>query len=487
MTSANAQQLGMTPIATSQQLVDPSLFDRTPSVFSQPEPGEQREIGENGAQTQTGELEPSAPPVPPRKIDIFYGYTGVFVVAFVVTLLATPVMRWIAIRNGIVDRPSDPRKIHKRPVAYLGGVAVFLGLMSGVLLSYFAPVLSNDLLGFHETSFGDLSTGLPPPVPISVLLGMTIIMMLGLVDDVVGTIPRLKIAGMLIAAAALASEDVGVKVAAGILRPTLGVILENPDLVFSVAGFEFDLIYWTGTGVIMAFVLGACNASNLIDGLDGLLSGVTAIAGIGLLVIALALAAIDDGPRDAQRIVLCMALVGACLGFIPHNFNPASIFLGDCGSLLLGYTTIVIVLMLGDTGQTNLVMAGLVIYSIPIIDTVLAIVRRKLARKSMSEPDDQHLHHMLKRSLGVKGAVFSLYGIGIGFAALGVSMSVFKARVAYIIALIFASYIIVTAIKLARRRHLEEQEERLQRVATSARKIGSAGSGARAGGAASKA
>src|SRR6185369_10438896 len=97
------------------------------------------------------------------------------------------------------------------------------------------------------------------------------------------------------------------------------------------------------------FVLGACNASNLIDGLDGLLSGVTAIANVGLLIIALGLAAADDGPRDGARIVLGLAVLGACLGFLPHNLNPATIFLGDAGSLLLGYCTIVIVLMLGDT------------------------------------------------------------------------------------------------------------------------------------------
>src|SRR5690606_10909599 len=113
-----------------------------------------------------------------------------------------------------------------------------------------------------------------------------------------------------------------------------------------------DIIYWAGAAIIALFVLGACNASNLIDGLDGLVTGTTAITTAGLLIVALSLAAIDDGPRDGQRIVLCMALLGACLGFLPHNFNPATIFLGDCGSLLLGFATIVVVLTLGDTGKT---------------------------------------------------------------------------------------------------------------------------------------
>jgi UDP-GlcNAc:undecaprenyl-phosphate GlcNAc-1-phosphate transferase len=293
-----------------------------------------------------------------------------------------------------------------------------------------------------------------------------------------GIAPRLKVGGQLVAAAALAASDVGVKVAAGVVMPlakviglhttlTLGgseTIAYHIPLPFAVMGMDhitFDLVYWAGTAVIAVFVLGACNASNLIDGLDGLLSGTTAIASAGLLVIALGMAVADDGPRDGPRIILCLALLGACLGFLPHNFNPATIFLGDAGSLLLGFNTIVIVLMLGDQGQTKLVVAGLIIYAIPIIDTVLAIVRRKLAGKSISDADDQHLHHMLKRALGVKGAVFALYGIATVFAGLGLAMSIGRARVIYAIALVIASFVGVTAIKIARKKQLEEHALRL--------------------------
>ncbi len=407
---------------------------------------------------------------PQTALDIFHGYIGVLVIAFLVTLLATPLMRKIAISQGVIDRPNDPRKIHKRPVAYLGGVAVFLGLMAGILFSYVAPEIGifGGLIDHHETQYPNRTTGLPELVPYSVLLGMTIIMLLGLIDDVVGVIPRLKIAGMLVAAAALALDDVGVQVARGLLAPTLGRLIGNEQLTFEIMlpmlnqAVTFDLIYWTGTAVIAVFVLGACNASNLIDGLDGLLTGVTGVAAFGLLIVALSLAVLDDGPRDAQRIVLCMALLGACLGFLPHNFNPATIFLGDCGSLLMGFVTITIILSLGDTGKTQLVVAGLVIYSIPIIDTVLAIVRRKLARKSISEADDQHLHHMLKRSLGVKGAALSLYGIGALFAVVGVAMTISRARITYFLAIVFVSYIIVVAIKIARRQQWEEQASRVK-------------------------
>ena len=221
--------------------------------------------------------------------------------------------------------------------------------------------------------------------------------------------------------------------------------------------FGRDLVYWTGTAVIAVFVLGACNAANLIDGLDGLLSGVTAIACLGLLAVALMMIFDDPGRRDSQRIVLILAVLGACLGFLPHNFNPATIFLGDCGSLLLGFSTIVIVLTLGDNGRTDLVIAGLVIYAIPILDTALAIVRRKLAGKRMSDPDSNHLHHMLKRALGVKGAVFSLYGIGLAFAGIGVLLAASGARLIYTLALLCAAFIVVYSIKLASKKQIEEQ------------------------------
>lgn len=405
------------------------------------------------------------------RLEIFHGYIGVFIVAFIVTLLATPVMRRLAVANGIIDRPNESRKVHKLPIAYLGGVAVFLGLVAGIFLSYLGAIFPDlGLVQWHATE-NLTANDTPFPVPPSVLLGMTVIMLVGLYDDVVGIEPRLKLAGQLFAAAALAVDSVGVQLARGVLSPTLGEWLSNPDLIFYIptlietpfapagmgAVIPFDLIYWTGTAIIAIFVLGACNASNLIDGLDGLLSGVTSICAVALLFVALTLAAIDDGPRDAQRIVLCLALLGACMGFLPHNFNPATIFLGDCGSLLLGFTTIVIVLSLGDTGKTHFVMAGLLIYAVPIIDTSLAIVRRKLAGKRMSDPDSDHLHHMLKRSLGVKGAVLTIYAIGGGFGLLGVAMSLWRARVSYALAGLFIAYIAVISIKIARRKQIEDQ------------------------------
>lgn len=407
------------------------------------------------------------------RLDIFHGYMWVFAAAFIVTLASTPFMRRLAIKHGIVDRPSEARKIHRVPIAYLGGVAVYLGILAGIVFSYAAPF--HQLIDFHHSA--KPPSALAGGVPLSVVLGMTVIMLCGLIDDVVGIDPRAKLAGQLFAAAALATEDVGVRVAAGLVVPfakAIGVPITMMDGfetiafsipvgMFGITDIPVDIVYWIGTAVIAVFVLGACNASNLIDGLDGLLSGVTAIASIGLLIIALMLALVDDGARgtganlDPPRIILCLSLLGACLGFLPHNFNPATIFLGDAGSLLLGFVTITIVLTLGTTGQTHLVLAGLIIYAIPIIDTTLAIARRKIAGKRISDADDQHLHHMLRRALGVKGAVFALYGIGVAFAILGVMLSEERGRSTYALIMLFAAFIGVTSFKIARRGAMEAQ------------------------------
>ncbi|GJM18098.1 MAG: undecaprenyl-phosphate alpha-N-acetylglucosaminyl 1-phosphate transferase [Phycisphaeraceae bacterium] len=406
-------------------------------------------------------------PLAQSALDIFQGYIGVLVVAFLVTLLVTPIVRRLAVSNGVIDHPDETRKQHRMPIAYLGGVAVLLGLLAGVFYSYIAPEISPDLLVHHESVFR-VDGIFPPQLPLWIVAGFSVIAIVGLLDDVYGVSPRVKIGGQLFGAACLAWGGIGTNVAAGILSPTLGAWIGNPDLtwlLFTVpdsvpmlAGpIELDLIYWSGTAIIAFFVLGACNASNLIDGLDGLLSGVTAIATTGFLLLALYLAVRDDGPFDGPRIVLCLAVLGACLGFLPHNFNPATIFLGDCGSLLLGYCSAVMILSLGDTGKTFLVAGGIIIYGIPIVDTVLAIIRRKMSGKRMSDADSDHLHHMLKRALGVKGAVLALYAIGVAFCVLGVTMSQTKARFVYALAMLFVCYIVVYAIKIARRKQFEEE------------------------------
>lgn len=400
-------------------------------------------------------------------ISLLNTYAPVLITAFLVTLLATPPVRRLAERWGIVDRPDTTRKLHAYPVPYLGGIAVFLGLLAAIGVSY---------MMVHEVPSSFM------PVPLAIVVGMVAITFTGLADDVWGWDPRLKIAGQLVAAAALAIENVGVNVAEGLLVPVFGpenLILHIPS---PWGALPVDVVYWVGTGIIAVFVLGGCNSANLIDGLDGLLSGVVGIVAIGLLAISLLMvpqtpvSAIQsgDGTLAGARIVLCMALLGSVLGFLPHNFKPASIFLGDCGSLLLGYMCAVVILMLGEHGQTHLVFAGLIVFAVPIIDTTLAILRRKLAGTPMSAGDDQHLHHQLKRALGgVRRTVATLYFLSFLFAIVGVSLAALvmltelRVRMIYTIAMILFGMVGMIAIKSARGR---------QRAMAEARKVAAAAS-----------
>ncbi len=388
-------------------------------------------------------------------IELLNAFAPSFFVAFIMTLLVTPLVRQLAIALGVVDQPGG-RKIHTEPIAYLGGLAVFVGIMAGVLSAAFVEAPLDQYR----------------PVPISVVFGLIVIFITGVGDDMFGWDPRLKIAGQMMAAAALAVENVGVQVAAGVLSPLLGAgetqLFFFPGVDWVLSSHVYNII---GTGLVAVMVLGGCNAANLIDGLDGLLSGVTGIALVGLTLIGMMLLPEAGGdsveaPQSlaVARIVLAVVGLGAILGFLPHNFNPANIFLGDAGSLMLGYLVVSIILMLGDRGQTHVVLAGLMVFTVPILDTFIAIVRRRLSGKRMSDPDSDHIHHQLKRALGgVKPAVFTLYAIAAFFATLGVVLAWLdvstdlRGRVVYAGALVVFSSIVTYAIKLARRRALSHQ------------------------------
>ncbi|MBC8200790.1 MAG: undecaprenyl/decaprenyl-phosphate alpha-N-acetylglucosaminyl 1-phosphate transferase [Planctomycetes bacterium] len=397
----------------------------------------------------------------------------VLCIAFFVSLFATPVLRFVARKTGVVDRPDEARKLHTKPIAYLGGVAVFVSIVAGVIASYFlvkVPMVYQ-------------------PFPVVVLVGMCAIGLTGLADDIFEYFdPWWKVAGQLVAAAAMAQQGVGTRVAEGFMRGVLGISesICNYPLVEAGAFMPdpITLTMITGVIIIVIFVLGACNAANLLDGLDGLLSGVVAITCIGFIAISV-LIAMNMTPEDLQNIakrlpknlflsnrgesitliganiVLGLSVLGAVLGFLVYNFNPASIFLGDAGSLLLGYLCIVMVLMLGESGQTYIVVAGLIVFALPILDTLLAIIRRKMAGKPMSEPDSNHIHHIIKRTLhSVKLTVLSLYGISMIFCMLGVALvyahitESIRAWVIYLVATIIFGGISLLALHAARRHEI---------------------------------
>ena len=399
-----------------------------------------------------------ATPVSEGALAVLSPYMGVFFIAFFTAIVLTPLVRRLAINNGIIDYPDLKRKNHLLPVAYLGGVAIFLAWLAAVVLSNFVtPDTGDYLLRSHRL----------PSFPLALILGAGVITVTGIVDDIYGIPARVKVGGQLFAAAALTSQHVGINAT---------------DALFNLAGIDLppQVTYFVATFIVAVFVLGGCNAVNLIDGLDGLASGLVAIAMIGFLAIALiggrgeALAALE-GPT---LIVLCLATLGAIFGFLPYNFNPASIFMGDAGSLLLGFLSVTAILLLGDTGVNalRLTTAALIVFAVPITDTSLAIIRRKLRGQPLFSPDNQHLHHLLRRTgMSVRQAVCTLYSLAVVFALIGIALIALELRWRYVLAVFFMLYgfIMVTAFKygaqcLARDRLRQEEAAREEAIADDA-------------------
>ncbi|MEM7624299.1 MAG: MraY family glycosyltransferase [Planctomycetota bacterium] len=384
--------------------------------------------------TWTPDLSSLADPVAPADQGALVSlapYMGVFFVAFFVAIVATFVMRKLAIANGIVDWPDLKRKNHALPVAYLGGIGIFIGWVAGVFVSY---LLTPDFAPDSIAIYGIQS------FPLSIFIGAGVITLTGLFDDVNGLSPRTKVGGQLFAAAALTWNQIGINLT---------------EQLFGLVGLAPSptVVYFAATMLVALFVLGGCNAVNLIDGLDGLASGVVAIAMIGFLTIAVLMSDVPEVAIDnPKRFILCLATIGAILGFLPYNFNPATIFMGDAGSLLLGFLSISAILLFGDAlgWSLKLVTAALVIFAVPITDTSLAIVRRKLRGQPILSPDNQHLHHLLRKSgLSVKKSVFVMYGAALVFGALGVAMVALELQWRYSLAIftVLYGFIMVLAFK----------------------------------------
>lgn len=336
------------------------------------------------------------------------------------SLILTPIMRKLAISNGIVDLPDARRKAHAKPVAYLGGLAIFLAWLVG--LCTFGGMLLN---GTHDNSFAWYLGGNLSAIAF-IAMGATAIVITGLFDDVYGMRARVKIGGQLFAAAALAQT-----------RAIEDVLIRSFELL-EIAPSDF-VLQVVGTAAIAVLVVGCCNAMNLIDGLDGLSSGVTAIAMGGMFAICgLVLVRYVDNANIVGNLgipmLISLATIGAVAGFLPYNFNPASIFMGDTGSLLLGYLCVVTILFMGrldnDLGLSPIVFTGAAIcFALPMTDTLLAIVRRKLNGRPIFAPDAMHMHHMFRRcGLSVKQSVLAMYTLGLIFSGTGFALVYFSLR-----------------------------------------------------------
>ena len=289
-------------------------------------------------------------------------------VAALVALISTPVIRSLAFRIGAVDVPRDTRRIHDHPIPRMGGLAIFFGFILSVLI--FQP-LTTELRGM--------------------LLGAVVIVILGILDDIF-VLPALPKFFVQIGAALIA-----------VLYGNRIDFLSNPNVFSKNPFWELG---WLAVPITVLWIVGITNAVNLIDGLDGLACGVSTISSMTLLVIALSVA-------EPDVAVLMAALSGACIGFLPYNLNPAKIFMGDTGSTFLGFILAVVSIQ-GLFKYATIISFAVpfLMLGLPIFDTCFAILRRLSRGQSPMKPDRGHIHHrLIDMGFSQKQAVAVLYVI----------------------------------------------------------------------------
>ena len=300
-----------------------------------------------------------------------------FGLAGVLTFLLTPHVKDFAHKVGAIDVPRDGRRMHKEPIPRLGGLAIFMGFLVSVLI------------------FGKWDMTL-----LSIMLGAMIIVVLGIFDDIVSLSARFKFVIQIIAAS--------IPVCIGGLKIEFFTSF-NPfsnSQYFSLGVFAVPVtIFW---------IVGITNAVNLIDGLDGLAAGVSSIAAITMLAVGLL-------TNEIMVAIMMAALAGSCIGFLPYNFNPAKIFMGDTGSTFLGFmlATMSIEGFFKFYAVISFAVPFLIL-GLPIFDTASAITRRLLQHRSPMSPDRGHVHHKLvDMGFNVKQSVAILYAISgtLGLAA----------------------------------------------------------------------
>ncbi|QKY70408.1 glycosyltransferase family 4 protein [Lentibacillus sp. CBA3610] len=303
--------------------------------------------------------------------------TAELVIAFAISALAafaiTPLINKLALKLGAADIPDNNRKHHNGTKASLGGLAIFVGAAAGFL--YLQP---------------------EHPQMTAIIIGALIMLATGMLDDIFDLKPYTKLAGQIAAAVVVASS---------------GLVIDKLTMPF------FGTVYLDGLAYIITiiWILAASNAINLIDGLDGLAAGVSAIGLSSILVMAI----ID------YRIVvayLCVILIGSCLGFLYHNFYPAKIFMGDTGALFLGYS-IAVVAMLGLFKNVALFsfIIPIIVIAIPVFDTILAIIRRTVNKHGIANADKKHIHYQLmKMGYSHRAAVLIIYGFSAFFGGMAI-------------------------------------------------------------------
>jgi UDP-GlcNAc:undecaprenyl-phosphate GlcNAc-1-phosphate transferase len=344
-------------------------------------------------------------------------YLAALIASFLIALFLTPVVRRLALRYNIVDVPKEARKIHTAPIPYLGGLAIFVSFV--VVTLTFLP-MSRELA--------------------ALLLGGALLAVIGAIDDVHGISPWPRLGWQIGAALIVLAGGIGI---VSITNPFGGTInLEAGRFALQLGSLHFHITPIANLLSIL-WLVGMVNTINFLDGLDGLASGVSAIAALALFALA-----ISAGVNQPLVALLAIILAGSALGFLPFNFFPAKIFMGDSGAYFLGLTLALLAIYSGG----KLATIGLVL-GFTIIDAIWAAVRRIRRGQHPFSSDREHLHHLLlKAGLSQRRAVLSLYLLAVIFALIALDTHSFAKLIALIILLGVMVTLIASLIRLGRRK-----------------------------------
>lgn len=323
------------------------------------------------------------------------------VIAAAISAAATPVVKKIALKLDVIDLPKGKRKIHNKPIPLLGGLAIYFSFMLVMLLK-------SGALTTHETG---------------IMIGATIIVIGGVIDDTFELRPRYKLIFQISAAVVLIIFGVEIS---SVTNP-----LSNGDGYWNVG--------WMTVPMTILWVIGITNALNLIDGLDGLAAGVALISSITIFIIAIL-------NNRADAAVLTAILSGSILGFLPYNFNPAKIFMGDTGAQLLGFLLAAISIEGTIKSAAAFAIAvPILALGIPIYDTLFAVIRRKINGKPIMQADRGHLHHrLLDMGLTQRQAVLVMYLISAILGSIAIiAMQISNQRAYFTLALVMVLLVLV--------------------------------------------
>ena len=347
-----------------------------------------------------------------------------FILALAISFACTPAVRMLAIKIKAVDVPKDNRRMHKVPIPRMGGLAIFAGFLVSVL--FFVPL---------GTEFR------------SILIGALILVVLGIIDDIVSLKPKTKFAGQIIAALIPALSGVSIH---GIVNPFV------PGQYSTLGIFSIPLtVIW---------IVGITNAVNFIDGLDGLACGVSAIATVTMFIIAVLFG-------ETYIALMMAALAGACLGFLPYNMNPAKIFMGDTGSMFLGYILATVSIQgLFKFYAVISFAVPFILLGLPIFDTGFAIVRRLLKGQSPLQADRGHVHHrLIDLGFDQKQSVAILYTFSalMGLTAVILARTNESKLIILAIAVLVCFFLAMSLMSFEKHHRAEEQAqlERIQKAA----------------------